>query len=140
MKINDNKVVALSYVLDVEGAVRDRADAEHPLEFIFGMGYLLPKFEANVLDKEVGDKVDGNDGQREDDGPAFLVEKGLQTRRQEIEQDEGGNIPLAIQTICPETQCGVAEQVVDDTVVEDKETVESTYDVTCATMRAQVSR
>lgn len=58
MKINDNKVVALSYVLDVEGAVRDRADAEHPLEFIFGMGYLLPKFEANVLDKEVGDTFD----------------------------------------------------------------------------------
>ena len=58
MKINDNKVVALSYVLDVEGAVRDRADAEHPLEFIFGMGYLLPKFEAMVLDKEVGDTFD----------------------------------------------------------------------------------
>ena len=32
------------------------------------------------VDKQVGDKVNGDDGQREDDGPAFLVEKDLQTR------------------------------------------------------------
>ena len=58
MKISDNKVVALSYVLEVEGAERDRADADKPLEFIFGMGYLLPKFEAAVLGKEVGESFD----------------------------------------------------------------------------------
>ena len=58
MKISDNKVVALSYVLEVEGAERDRADADKPLEFIFGMGYLLPKFEAAVLGKEVGETFD----------------------------------------------------------------------------------
>lgn len=58
MKISDNKVVALSYILEVEGAERDRADAGNPLEFIFGMGYLLPKFEAAVLGKEVGEDFD----------------------------------------------------------------------------------
>ena len=58
MKISDNKVVALSYILEVEGAERDRADADKPLEFIYGMGYLLPKFEAAVLGKEVGESFD----------------------------------------------------------------------------------
>lgn len=55
MKIEKNKVVALSYELTVEGAVADKATAEKPLEYIHGNGMLLPKFEAEVAGKEVGE-------------------------------------------------------------------------------------
>lgn len=58
MNIKDNAVVALSYELEVEGEIVDKATAENPLDFIFGQGYLLPAFEANVKGKTVGDKYD----------------------------------------------------------------------------------
>jgi FKBP-type peptidyl-prolyl cis-trans isomerase SlyD len=55
MKIGTNKVVALSYTLVVDGDVMETVTADKPMEFIFGTGYLLPKFEENILDKVVGD-------------------------------------------------------------------------------------
>jgi len=55
MKIQDNKVVHLTYQLKVDGEIADSATAEKPLQFIFGMGYLLPKFEENIVGKEVGE-------------------------------------------------------------------------------------
>ena len=58
MIIENNKVVALTYELEVEGAFCDKATEENPLEFIFGMGYLLPKFEENVAGKTVGDNFE----------------------------------------------------------------------------------
>ena len=58
MEINDNKVVHLSYELEVEGKIEDKTTAEKPLEFIMGLGYLLPKFEENLKGKKVGDKFD----------------------------------------------------------------------------------
>ncbi|MBR3030924.1 MAG: peptidylprolyl isomerase [Bacteroidales bacterium] len=58
MKIEDNKVVHLTYQLKVDGEIADSATAEKPLQFIFGMGYLLPKFEENIAGKEVGDEFE----------------------------------------------------------------------------------
>ncbi|HCT93821.1 MAG: peptidylprolyl isomerase [Bacteroidetes bacterium GWE2_39_28] len=58
MKIEKNKVVSLSYTLTVEGDTIETVNAENPLKFIFGTGYLLPKFEENVLNKVVGDTFD----------------------------------------------------------------------------------
>ncbi|MBP1671716.1 MAG: slyD, partial [Bacteroidetes bacterium] len=55
MKIGTNKVVALSYTLVVDGDVMETVTADKPMEFIFGTGYLLPKFEENIMDKVVGD-------------------------------------------------------------------------------------
>ncbi|MDR2938480.1 MAG: peptidylprolyl isomerase [Prevotellaceae bacterium] len=55
MTITKNQVVSLSYQLTVDGEVVDTATAEQPLEFIFGSGMLLPKFEANIDGKTVGD-------------------------------------------------------------------------------------
>lgn len=55
MKIDQNKVVALSYELTVDGAVADKASAEKPLEYIHGKGMLLPRFEEEVHGKEVGE-------------------------------------------------------------------------------------
>ena len=51
-------MVALTYVLEVEGQVRDQATEENPLEFIYGLGYLLPKFEEYLLGKGVGDSFE----------------------------------------------------------------------------------
>jgi len=58
MKIGTNKVVALSYTLEVDGDVMETVKADKPMKFIFGTGYLLPKFEENVINKEVGESFD----------------------------------------------------------------------------------
>ena len=58
MKVAENKVVSLSYTLFVNGKEIEKVEATEPLTFIFGGGMLLPKFEANVLDKNVGDAFD----------------------------------------------------------------------------------
>ena len=55
MTIQDEKVVSLTYTLTVDGQVQDQATEENPLEFIFGLGYLLPKFEEYIAGKTVGD-------------------------------------------------------------------------------------
>ena len=58
MKVDQKKVVALSYELTVEGAVADKATAEKPLEYIHGTGMLLPRFEEEVAGKEVGESFE----------------------------------------------------------------------------------
>ena len=58
MNISDNKVVSLIYQLEVDGRIADSCDESRPLEFIFGAGHLLPKFEANIAGKTVGDSFD----------------------------------------------------------------------------------
>lgn len=57
MTVEKNKVVAVSYELEVEGKVSDKADSENPLEYIHGSGMLLPKFEAAIEGKEPGETV-----------------------------------------------------------------------------------
>jgi len=56
MKVEQNKVVALSYTLVVDGAVADQASSEKPLEYIHGTGMLLPRFEEEVAGKEPGEE------------------------------------------------------------------------------------
>lgn len=55
MEINQNKVVAITYTLIVDGKEADKATEERPLDFIFGTGMLLPKFEENLEGKKVDD-------------------------------------------------------------------------------------
>ncbi len=55
MKIKENLFVSLAYELNVAGEVVDSANSERPLDFIFGMGMLLPAFEAQIDGKEIGD-------------------------------------------------------------------------------------
>lgn len=56
MKVEKNKVVALSYTLVVDGKIADQADADKPLEYTHGTGMLLPRFEEEVEGKEPGDE------------------------------------------------------------------------------------
>ena len=53
--VQENQFVSLAYELNVDGQIVDKADAEKPLEFIFGMGMLLLDFEKNIDGKKVGD-------------------------------------------------------------------------------------
>lgn len=55
MKIEQNKVVSLTYMAEVEGEIVDRATEAQPLEYIHGCHMLLPKFEEEVEGKEAGD-------------------------------------------------------------------------------------
>ena len=57
MKVEMSKMVAVDYKLTVDGQVADQSRPGQPLEFIFGTGMLLPKFEAAIEGKEPGDKV-----------------------------------------------------------------------------------
>ncbi|MEG0890738.1 MAG: FKBP-type peptidyl-prolyl cis-trans isomerase [Bacteroidales bacterium] len=58
MEINLNKVISLSYTLEVDGDVIETVTAEKPMQFIFGTGYLLPKFEEKIKGNKVGDTFD----------------------------------------------------------------------------------
>ena len=58
MKVENNKVVAVSYALEVEGKIADQSAPGAPLEYIHGSGMLLPKFEAALENKEPGDAFD----------------------------------------------------------------------------------
>ena len=58
MKIEKYKVVSVSYTLKSGGEVVEVVDAAQPMTFIFGSGFLLPKFEENIEHKKVGDKFD----------------------------------------------------------------------------------
>ena len=50
-------MVGVDYKLTVDGQIADQSRPGQPLEFIFGTGMLLPKFEEAILGKEPGDKV-----------------------------------------------------------------------------------
>ena len=50
MKIGEKEktFVALSYELTVNGELVEKVTAESPLQFVYGAGFLLPKFEAHL--------------------------------------------------------------------------------------------
>ena len=52
-----NKMIAVDYKLTVDGAIADQSQPGQPLQFIVGMGMLLPKFEEAVMGKEPGESV-----------------------------------------------------------------------------------
>ena len=58
MKISNDKFVSLTYDLKIENEVVDKATTEKPLEFVYGMGMLLPEFEKNIDGKKAGDKFE----------------------------------------------------------------------------------
>lgn len=55
MKISENKFVSLTYTLTVDRQIADQATAERPLNFVYGVGMLLPKFEEYIAGKAAGD-------------------------------------------------------------------------------------
>ncbi|MFR9553677.1 MAG: peptidylprolyl isomerase [Rikenellaceae bacterium] len=57
MKVEMNKMVAVNYTLTVDGAIADQSQPGAPLQFVFGTGMLLPKFEEAIVGMSVGEKV-----------------------------------------------------------------------------------
>lgn len=55
MKIGEKTFVALSYELKVDGELVEKVTAEAPLQFVYGAGFLLPKFEAQLKGLGKGD-------------------------------------------------------------------------------------
>jgi FKBP-type peptidyl-prolyl cis-trans isomerase SlyD len=64
MKITANKAVAAEYELYVDGETEgelelmEKATADQPLNFVYGVGMMLPKFEENLFGLAAGDKFD----------------------------------------------------------------------------------
>jgi len=57
MKVGLNKVVAIHYTLtNNEGTVLDSSNGRGPLNFIHGLGHLIPGMEEGLHGKEVGNK------------------------------------------------------------------------------------
>jgi FKBP-type peptidyl-prolyl cis-trans isomerase SlyD len=55
-KVAEKKVVSLSYVLTVDGAVFQQSQPDQPLEFMVGAGKMMPAFETAITGMKVGDK------------------------------------------------------------------------------------
>lgn len=64
MKITANKSVSAEYELFVEGdaegtlELMEKATAEAPMNFVYGIGMMLPKFEENLFGMQKGDKFE----------------------------------------------------------------------------------
>ena len=61
MKIVKNKMVVLTYDLqidDSQGELIEQATLEKPLQFLFGAGVMLPKFEEYLLGYKQGDEFE----------------------------------------------------------------------------------
>ena len=123
MKIGKDTVVSLSYTLMVEGDVIETVKADNPLRFIFGTGYLLPKFEENVTGKIVGDSFDFELSAKEGYGelnPDAIVELPKDLFMVDGEVEDGlltlGNV-LPMQDSDGNRLQGTIEEIKDDVVV-----------------------
>jgi FKBP-type peptidyl-prolyl cis-trans isomerase SlyD len=58
MQISKQKVVSIDYTLtDAKGEVLDSSSKDQPLQFIQGMGHLIPGLEKALEGKMTGDKI-----------------------------------------------------------------------------------
>ncbi|MFA6334769.1 MAG: peptidylprolyl isomerase [Bacteroidales bacterium] len=123
MKIGTNKVVALSYTLVVDGDVMETVKADKPMEFIFGTGYLLPKFEENVMNKEAGESFDFKLSAKEgygEENPDAIVELPKDMFMVDGKIEEGlltiGNV-LPMQDSDGNRLQGTIDEIKDDVVI-----------------------
>ena len=107
MKITNNAVVNAEYELYVDGdngepELMEKATAEQPLNFIYGIGMMLPKFEQNLNGLETGDSFDFTISNEEAYGP-YDDEAVIELERAVFEIDgkldeemvfEGNVVPL----------------------------------------------
>ena len=70
MKISKNSVVSIDYILtDAKGEVLDRSSKGKPLQFIHGLGHLIPGLEKALEGKTAGESLKANIPHTEGYGP-----------------------------------------------------------------------
>ncbi len=76
LKVDDGQVVSMHYTLHVDGKVVDSSQDREPLQFIQGMGHIIPGLEHELYDLKVGDSkqvtVPAAKGYGEVDADAFM--------------------------------------------------------------------
>jgi FKBP-type peptidyl-prolyl cis-trans isomerase SlyD len=76
LKVNDGQVVSIEYTLHVDGKIIDSTRGSKPLQFIQGMGHLIPGLENQLYDMKVGENkqviVSAKDGYGEEDTEAYM--------------------------------------------------------------------
>ncbi len=76
MKVDDGQVISMHYTLHVDGQVVDSSEGSEPLQFIQGMGHIIPGLEHQLYDMKIGDSkkvvVAPKDGYGESDAEAFM--------------------------------------------------------------------
>lgn len=58
MKIEQNRIVSLTYTLEADGEIIETVRSEQPMQFMYGAGNLLPSFEEQIAGKSEGDAFD----------------------------------------------------------------------------------
>lgn len=122
MKIGEKTFVSLTYTLKVGGEIVDATTAERPLEFVYGAGFLLPKFEEHINGLKAGDKFEFTlspaDGYGETIAEAivelpksvFMVDGNIEDGLLVV----GNQIPMS--TADGQHLIGVVKEVADETV------------------------
>ncbi len=76
LKVDDGQVVSMHYTLHVDGQLIDTSTEGEPLEFIQGMGQIIPGLEQQLYNMQVGETrqvtVAPRDGYGEVDLEAFM--------------------------------------------------------------------
>jgi FKBP-type peptidyl-prolyl cis-trans isomerase SlyD len=125
MKVEQNKMVSVDYKLTVDGQIADQSQPGQPLEFICGMGMLLPKFEEAIMGKEPGESVaftlEAKDGYGEVIAEAIVeLPKTVFMMDGKVAEDilfVGSQIPMA--TADGQHMMGLVKEVKEETVMMD---------------------
>ena len=76
IKVEDEQVISMHYTLHVDGQVVDSSEGGEPLQFIQGMGHIIPGLEHQLYDMKIGDikkvVVAPKDGYGEANAEAFM--------------------------------------------------------------------
>lgn len=125
MSISVNKMVTLSYILKAdnkEGEIIEQTTVESPLQFVYGIGMMLPMFESNLTGLKQGDDfemtLEAKDAYGEIDDTAivdlekdiFLIDGVFESERFAV----GSQIPM--QTADGHRMNGTVVEVSDDAV------------------------
>ena len=109
MKISTNKFVSVDYELSIKNdetgqmELVEKTSADRPLNFIYGLGMMLPKFEEHLAGLQAGDKFEFSLDKADAYGD-YIDENVIDLERSVFETDghfdsklifEGNTIPLS---------------------------------------------